>query len=271
MIIIGFVFFIWGIVAFFSNRKFSKFKPVKGVVTACNKKDSDVWGTGLQHFETEIEFTTSYGTMHRTIKGEQPYVMGTNLDVRFDAKRNKLQLEKTYRSKGKVYPIVFMVMGLITMALDGVLIYSKTYSIDLIPFVMGIGILGIFVLFGFWLSFIRPFGRRKFIKNSDIVDGVLVDFIRAGYSNTNRHGHRRDCNFSAIYEYTYGGVTQRYRSTASGNTGAHTELGRKVSLAVNNNTGEVMCLEDDKALSFIGIFFLLFGVIGGIVIYFMMK
>ena len=270
MIIIGFVFLIWGIVAFFSNRKFSKFKPVKGVVTACDKKDSELWGTGLQHFETEIEFTTSYGTLHRTIKGEQPYVVGTNLDVRFDAKRNKLQLEKTYKSKGKVYPIVFMVMGLITMALDGVLIYSKKYSIDQIPFVMGIGILVIFAIFGFWLSFIRPFGRRKFIKNSDVVDGVLVDFIKAGYANADRHGHR-DYNFAAIYEYTYGGVTQRYRSTASGNGGIHTELGRKVSLAVNNNTGEVLCLDDDKALSFIGIVFLLFGVIGGIVIYSMMK
>ena len=271
MIIFGLVFFIWGIVAFFSNRKFSKYKPVKGVVTACNKRDSEMWGTGLQYFETEIEFTTSYGTLvHRTVKGEQPYVVGTNLDVRFDAKRNKLQLEKTYRSKGKTYPIVFMVMGLITMALDGVLIFSKAYSIDLVPFIMGIGVLVIFAIVGIWLSFIRPFGRKKFIKNSDIVEGVLVDFVKAGYADSKNTRHRK-FNFSAVYEYSYGGVTQRFRSSASGNTGEHTELGRTVSLAVNNETGEVMCLEDDKALSFVGIVFLLFGVIGGIVIYTMMK
>lgn len=266
MVIFGLIFFIWGLVAFIRNRKFSKVKPVKGVVTACEKKDG-IKGTGVQYFETEIEFTTVYGTLHRTVKGDQPYVVGTNLDVRFDAKGNKLQLEKTYRSKGKIYPITFMVMGLVTIVIDVILIVSKSYGVDEVPMIMGAGVLVIFTVLGFWLSFIRPFSRRKFIKKSDIVEGVLVDYIRAGYSNINDKHRSRTSNFSAIYEYTYGGITQRFRSSASGNGGIHTELGRKVSLAINNETGEVLCLEDDKGLTFVGIVFLLFGVIGAIVIY----
>ena len=67
-------------------------------------------------------------------------------------------------------------------------------------------------------------------------------------------------------------MTQRYRSTASGNGGAHTELGRKVSIAVNNETGEVVCLEDEKSLAFVGIIFMLFAVGFGFMAYkFMMH
>ena len=69
-----------------------------------------------------------------------------------------------------------------------------------------------------------------------------------------------------MYEYTYGGMTRRFRSSASGNGGSHTELGRKVSIAVNHVTGEVLCLEDEKTLSFVGIIFIILAVIGDFLI-----
>lgn len=69
-----------------------------------------------------------------------------------------------------------------------------------------------------------------------------------------------------MLEYTYGGVTRRFRSSASGDGGSHTEFGRKVSIAVNNVTGDILCLEDEKTLSFVGILFIILAIGGAFLI-----
>lgn len=264
MLLFGIGFFIWGMVLLVRYMQFKKIKPVKGMVTACEKKKRKMQGTSVEEFEIEVSFDCSYGSFHKKVRDDQPLMEGEYVDVRFDMAKDKLALERTYK-KTASYPIVFMITGVVVTIFGIILEIARASGDDGIKVIMAAGICIIFLLFGIWLSFIMPYSRKKKLKNCDVVEGVLVDFVKSGYSsNGDRRG--RDYHYSAVYEYTYGGMTRRFRSSASGNGGSHTELGRKVSIAVNHVTGEVLCLEDEKTLSFVGIIFIILAVIGGFLI-----
>lgn len=257
--IFGLVFIIVGIVAMINNGKYKKIKPVKGVVTGCEKVDRGMASMDVEWFETEIEFTTSYGTLHRKIKDNQPFTVGTCVDVRFDAKGNKLYLERELRKKGNSYAIAMIVLGLIVAAIGAVLQVLEVNVGDVAGACFGLLASGIFMFVGAWLSFVVPNKRKKILKDSDIVEGELVDFVKAGRSNADDR-HRRRVNYAAIFEYTYGGHTYRYRSSVSGNGSQNTEYGRKVSIAVNNNIGDVICIDDEKTGAFMGIILMVFAI-----------
>ena len=264
MILIGIGFFIWGFVLLVRYMQFKKIKPVKGVVTSCEKVKKNVQGTSIEEFETEVEFECSYGSFHKKVRDDQPFMVGEYVDVRFDMVKDKLSLERTYK-KTASYPVVFMITGLIVTVLGVVLEMAKVNGEDSIKTGFAAGICVIFLLFGVWLSFIMPYKRKKILKDCDVVEGVLVDFVKAGYSQ-NKNGRGRNYHYSAVYEYSYGGMTRRFRSSASGNGGSHTELGRTVSIAVNNVTGDILCLEDEKTLSFVGILFIILAIGGAFLI-----
>ena len=266
--VMGIVLIVVGIMALIKNAKMRKIKTARGLVISTYKRDHKIKTSQIQYFESEIEFTNVYGSLQTsTVQGNQPLTVGTGVDVRFDRKKNKLYLENDLRKKGKPYGFAFIVMGIVLTAL-GVLLELGRIKDEAIA-AMGFALFtsGVFFFVGIWLSFVVPHKRKKSLKHCDIVEGQVVDSIKAGRSSSSNNNRRKSrIMYAAIYEYSYGDTVHRYRSTTSSIGHSSVDLGRKVSIAVNNVTGEVFCVEDMKSGALMGIVPMLVGVVGFVII-----
>lgn len=264
--VIGVVFVVIGIVSFIKNSKISKIKPVKGLVLSSEKRNHKIKNAHVQHFESEIEFTNVYGALQTDIiEGRQPLTVGSNVQVRFNRKNNKLYLESELKKQGKSFGVAFVIMGMVVTAIGILLEASRIVDESMAAMGFGAFASGVFLFIGIWLSFVVPYKRKKNLKNCDIVEGKVVDFIESGISSR-KNSRRIDVMYASIYEYSYGDMVHRYRSATASTRRGSVDIGRKVSISVNNATGEVYCLEDEKSGAFMGILPMIIGLAGFIVI-----
>ncbi len=94
------------------------------------------------------------------------------------------------------------------------------------------------------------------LRNMRTVTGIMVDWVEVqGYNSDNDIVTNR----FPIYEYEWCGEKKRLKSSHS----AKIKIGKRVHILIDPQTGETLCLEDEKATN---AGFLIFGGIGVLVL-----
>lgn len=258
---IGLIFSLIGVIMLIASNRYRKIKPIKAKVTDCFIADHAVAHMSIQCFDVVVAFMTATGTKKRVITMEQPMDIGAEIDVCYDRKNDKVQLANKVRTKGKTYPIVFIIAGLLIALLCAAMWVMFMFGASFSPaYIFGLFAGSVFLFAGSWLAIINPYKRKQQMVNCDIVTGVQVDAIKSDYTFKYYNSKNVATNYNAVFEYEYGGVKRRYKSKVGGSGGIGTKLGRKVSIVINHETGEVYCLEDEKGALAPGIILMVFGI-----------
>ena len=259
--VVGVIFIIIGIILTVRNKKLKRI--VRATVIDCVKAESIICGSRVECFETTFEIKTTNGVIHNTIKRQEPFDVGASFNVKYYQKEDRIELAKEENNNLGNLPIVLFSIGffiIIAMTLVGL------YKTDVEKFIyIFCGLIGmIFASAGLYECVYRPNKLNKQMKDCVMVQGVVVDYT----VNFRYHNGRV---YRSIYEYYYEGVYHRIESLAGGSERKYAEIGRRVTIAVNRNTGKAYCLEDEKVGRKIGIIFLIVGAVVIAMVNFMVR
>ena len=263
--IFGAICIVMGIVIKKQSIKIKNSKLIKGEVLSTEIRNHNIESAHVQHFESEIRFENIFGDFQiAMVKGKQPLTVGTTVDVLYDAKNDEMYLEREYKKGGIAYGNALLVIGIIFVIIGAMSIFADVEYEMLVGVILATLISSIFLVLGILLIFVKPYKTKKSLKKSDIVIGELVDYIEAGISSMDSEDSCRDDRilYAPIYEYSYKNMTYRYRSTVASTTSSRTDYGLKVSIAVNRDTGEVFCVEDEKMNLLFGVVLIIIGMLG---------
>lgn len=263
--ILGIIILVVGIILAIRNKKFKANKIVQAIVIDCVKREEIKWGSSMERFEVTFEIQTEYCKVRKQIKRQEPYDVGASFDVYYDFEKDKFAMSNEVDNNAGTKLLIGIGVFVIVATIFAGMFFK---DIEKCPYFFGSLIGMAFAFIGFWLCVLRPSKLKRQMKDCEIVLGTGVDYLNVGRTrDTDGEGFRN--NYFPIYEYYYGGVPHRIKSSSSG---SGTGLGRTVKIVVNHRTGEAYCLDDEKEGIVIGIVFLIFGLVAtGIMIWLLIK
>lgn len=158
-----------------------------------------------------------------------------------------------YKSNNKA-GWVFIAFGTIWCVTIGMAIWAPSseaagkFAGVFFPFGMSI----LFILIGFNIAIIKPRRLKNEMADCTVVQGSLIDYRV-----------RRRKKGGAIYCPQYGFYHNGEQRTIWGTVGSSSrkfrQIGRQVSIVINNRTGRIYCLEDERSRRTFGFMFVLMG------------
>ena len=99
--------------------------------------------------------------------------------------------------------------------------------------------------------------RKKAMVDCHKVQGTQVDFIK-------KRGRDKGWIYTPIFEYYHNGQELQLQGTVSGNGSKYHNIGRKVTIVINDVTGETYCAEDMNDGKKMGVTFFGIGIVLGV-------
>ncbi len=277
LILLAFIVFcFYGLVMQGSAAK--KGRRVDARVLSCEVKlMSDIDGNEFSYYIVTVDFYGLNGeTIVKTVKTKKRYMEGTIIRSMYLDKEDQLWLDmdasvKNNNSARLMKFIVFLVAFLIFAI---ALFYIKFSEASIEESIIEENITGRFKeLFGYIIGIIfigigilgirKKLKFKKDIHNMTVIDGTQVDFYVI-----NKRDIGEPNEYYPIYEFELMGEIHRYQSNIGGSLKKYRNIGRKVHIIINSETGKVMCKEDELAKNFS---YLIFGVIGVLVLLIMLS
>lgn len=242
MFLIGILIIALGIRVLIQERKEKKKRCYRAVVTNCDESFMDVRSTGRRHYDVTLEIQTDYGVTYKTIKSDRDYGTGYVCQVHYDVQTDTAEFARDYRQNKSKDGWIAIGFGVLWSAIIGLVMWmqqSETGS-EIGGRIFGYGISITFVCIGLYALIIKPIKNRKQMGDCQEVPGRIVDF-------TTRRGSKRNRKlYCPIYGFYYQGMEQTIHGTISSNTDKYRQIGRKVTIVINNKTGQIYCAEDEK-------------------------
>lgn len=200
-----------------------------------------------------IEIATSQGVITKELTEEQPREVGSYVRGYYDESKDKFMKEADVKTNEGAGPYIMIASGLVICAIMILVLWMQNSQANS---QVGVRIFGyiisvVFVLVGAWVGIGTPLRRKKEMSNCHTVPGVLVDYKVEDDDN--------GTSYFPVYEYYVYGEPRRIGSTVGGSAAKYCQLGRQVTIVINDKTGEVYCAEDNKTSGKVGILFLVLG------------
>lgn len=220
-------------------------EEVRATVVRCEPSETIIRGTVTPCFEITVEFRTQKGIVSQSFKRGTAIDEGTTINMCYDHTYGSVEISTQAATKINNIPIV---LGSILSV--GVLVASLIIGAAFGGFsgkVIGC-FLGVILCLGFeWLGLYVVFIYPK--KHRNVEDCILLEGRICKYVQT-KYGMLWSSEYSAVYEYIYGGKMCRVGSIQSQH--GRKKIGTKVTIAVNEKTGEAFCVEENKGYYFMG-------------------
>ncbi|MBE5948855.1 MAG: hypothetical protein E7261_07495 [Lachnospiraceae bacterium] len=253
--IIGLAIIGLGIFAMVHSRKMAKLGKTYATVSSCVESSLQIMSASLPCYEVTFEIPTSYGVTYKTIKDEKSYNVGDTVEIFYDAEADKVELAKNVSPKDSKGPLLIIGFGAMICALivaSGMANRSPEFSDKFMLFFSYL-IAIVFIIAGGYISVIQPTRRKKNMSDCHTVPGKIIDFRR----------ERSDDSYvyRPIYGFYHDYQDMSIEGKVAGNGRKYRQIGRKVTIVINDVTDEIYCLEDSDDGKKMGFVFLVIGVL----------
>ena len=217
-----------------------KKENVRATVVSCIPSETVIQGTACRCFEITVEFNSSNGLVSKSYKRGNAMEEGTILIMCYNPNNGALEMETALKTKNKNTPVLAGVCCSLLLFVALIVLGAKFNVLNDkgIGCLIGVALLMVFMWVGIYITFIFP---RKH-RNTEAC--VMLEGRISKYVKTNR-GVWWAAHYSAVYEYIYDGKICRVGSTEKGNR--RKAIGTKVTIALNKDTGEAFCVEEQRS------------------------
>lgn len=253
--IVGLAVMGLGIFAKVHGSRMYKCGITHAVVRECQPAVKQIGATQIPCSEITLEIPTAYGVVYKSIKDNRNYNVGDTVDVLYNPQNDTIEFPKNVsapNSKGPYLLIGFGAMICILLVLLEIGKHSKAFNDGLILFLSYFLAVGL-IFGGVFLAFIRPARRKKQMVSCRKVNGKQVDYNR-------RRGNNNGYTYTPIYEFYHNGEMVRIEGEIGGNGSKYRQIGRNVTIVINDETGEMYCLDDVASIKKATIFIIIFGI-----------
>ena len=255
--LIGVAIIILGIWVTVHTKRMNRGKRIDAVVVNWEPSSMEILGQSLPCAEVTLEIPTSYGVQYKNMKLDMLRGASDTVEVYYDEKRDKLDLAENVRTNSGKGPYMLIGFGVIWCMIFvlAYLMTTNTSAGEIAKYVMIYGMSLLFIAVGVGLVIVQPVKRKRELERSRMVEGTLVEYIT-------KHGRGKEMDVHCpVYEYYYNGEFKRLKSNVAGSSDKYRQIGRKVTIVINEATGNVYCKEDQGSGVIMGIVFAVFGVI----------
>lgn len=198
-----------------------------------------------------LEVPTAYGVVCKTVLDNGNYQVGDTVEIFYDATTDKIEFRKNVSEKGNKGPYILMAFGaficlILLMTGLGSIFPTVSYTMtQILSYFVALALL----LGGLYLGILKPQRRKRAMSDCHTVPGVQVDYKR-----------NRDM-YTPIYEFYHNGEMLRIEGESSNNGSRYRNKGRRVTIVINDVTGEKYCLDDVSGIQKTAIILTLFGAV----------
>lgn len=256
-LIIGILIIALGVYSWISTKKKEKQGRLNAVVCNCSQNYIELMGETEVAYEISLEVHTEYGVTYKTVKSEKSYNIGDNIPVYYNVQDDTIALAKQGQTDMKSH-LAIIGFGVLWCAIIIMAMWAQSSpeAGEIVGKIMGIVLPVIFICIGFNLAVIKPRKYKNEMVNCTTVPGSIVNFK----TKRTKKGGRVYC---PQYGFYHNGQNQTFWGHVSSNSNKYREIGRQVTIVINNKTGIITCLEDENATRgfgfvffFAGLFFL---------------
>lgn len=259
--IIGLVFIGLGIFAKVHSNRMYKLGLKSAMVLDCQPKTKTIGTKEVPCSEVTLEFYTCQGTIQKTIIDNGKYFVGDTISIYYDPDKDRVELPKNISKQDDKGPYMVMAFGFMISALC-VLVAVSRFSAPVrevfytgLAYFVAVGL----ILGGLFLAVIRPMRRKRVMPNCRKVPGKLVDYRT--HSGSSSSIGRLKYVYEPIYEFYYNGEMVRIDGEMSSSGERFRQIGKDVTIVINDMTGEKYCLDDVTEIKKSAVFCLIFGVV----------
>lgn len=219
-------------------------EQLRATVVSCEPSESLIRGTVVPCFEIRFEFLSSEGIVGKSIKRGNAMDVGTTFYVNY-YKDGSVEMTNAPSKRIKNMSILLGAFGAVAaLALLFVLAINFGKLNDKgIGCLIGIVLCMIFMFLGIYAGVIYPRKERN-VDGCILVEGRVCDCVR---TSVRRYLWAQ---YTSIYEYWYNG--ERRVVGSSGSSIRKDPIGKKVTIAVNRETEEAFCENEQKNFYFGG-------------------
>ena len=242
--ILGIGIMLFSIVALKSCKHIEKLKKSPALVQECQESEVQTSAEDNDNlcYEVTFEIWTSNGAIYRSVEDNQIYNVGELVEVFYDSKSDNVILPKNVLPTGSAGFYTLIGYGAL-LSVAAMLCMLGKHTGLLTFFVYFIFLATLFV--GIFDAFITPGRREKAMDNCRKVEGNVVDVKKRG-------GVSKVPSFKPTYAFYQDGEAVRIKSTISFSNAKSCTIGKKVTIVINDITGEKYCLEDMKETKKVG-------------------
>lgn len=262
------IFFIVVILGFMGLCLYGIFMPkfmvkqgriVDARVIFCEQKSIYVGDETGSYYEVTVDFYGLHGeTIQRKFQSETPYDVGEVIRSRYIDKSGRFMQEadKDVKNNGVLWFAIGFLVFILALIVCTVALQDENGEL---PgwFGMGFGYLISILFMG--IGFVGLKNKVRLKNNQhrmQVIPGCLVDYEI-------NHGTGDDPDtYQPVYEYELMGMQYQYKSKVSGTAKKYREIGRKVHILRDCETGEIFCQEDEKNSNTM---YMVFGIVGLVV------
>ena len=253
--IIGLAIIGLGIYVFFHGRKLDRLGKVNATVSNCVESSLQIMSQSIPCYEVTFEIPTSYGVTYKSMKVEKKYEVGDVVQIFYDPEADKVELVQNGSTSNNVGAFILIGFGALICALivaSSMAARSPEFSDKFMTFFCYL-IAVVFIIAGGYISVIQPTRRKKNMSDCHTVPGKLIDFRR----------ERSDDSYvyRPIYGFYHDYQDMSIEGKVAGNGRKYRQIGRKVTIVINDATDEIYCLEDSNDGKKLGFIFLVAGIL----------
>lgn len=255
-LLFGLLIVVLGIYVKVHNHRLHKYsRKVAASVVYTEPIAVNVLGQSLPGHKNVIEIVTGQGVITKELVEECPREVGSYVRGYYDESNDKFMKESDVKTNEGAGPYIMIASGLVICAIMILVLWMQNSQANAEAGgrIFGYIISVVFVIAGAWVGIGTPLRRKKEMINCHTVPGTLVDYKAEADDN--------GTSYFPVYEYYVYGEPRRIGSTVGGSAAKYRQIGRQVSIVINDKTGETYCAEDNKASGKLGILFLVIGLV----------
>ncbi len=256
--IIGLVIVGLGIYAKVHSNRMYKLGITKATVVGHQPAVKKIGQTEISCTQVTLEIPVEFGAVSKTVLDNGTYSVGDVVDIYYDPEQDTVEFPKNISEKGSKGPYVLMGFGVMIslLVLFAELAKSSVAISDGFTTFLSYFVALALILGGAFLAIIRPMRRKKEMVNCRTVSGKLVEYYRDSHGR-----NRRESTYRPIYEFYDNGELVRIEGEQSSNGSRNRQIGREVTIVINDRTGEKYCLDDMAGIRKVALICLVFGVV----------
>ena len=211
---------------------------VRATVISCEPSENVIRGTVVPCYEIEFEYFTPTGNVRKSIKRGTAMEVGTSMYLDCYENGTIEQADGKIKKAGNPQLVVGVLLGITMLVIIGVaLLKFGQLNKWQMGILMGILLSLVFIFLGFYIAVIFPKKRRN-VQDCILVEGKVIKNVKTN------NGILWTATYSALYEYWYNGERRKVGSVSDSRI--KKAIGKKVTIAVNKNTEEAFCLQEQK-------------------------
>lgn len=253
--IIGLAIIGLGSYAMVHGRRMNKLGKTYATVSTCVESSLNIMSQELPCYEVTFAIPTDYGVTYKSIKDEHKYNVGDTVEIFYDAEKDSVEFAKNVAPKDNKGPLILIAFGELWCAIILAAARaerSPAFSEKFMLF-FSYALAIVFIIVGAYVAIIQPARRKRNMSDCHTVPGKLIDFRR----------ERSDDSYvyRPVYGFYHDYQDMSIEGKVAGNGRKYRQIGRKVTIVINDATDEIYCLEDSNDGKKIGFIFLIIGVL----------